>query len=99
MPTTQSGKDESLPHSPRKHRIRDGDTPKRIAKRYLGHEDRWPEIVALNRDVLPNPDILPVGKELRIPDPASSSTANQRDHPVADHEALEKPLTPLVPIP
>jgi len=51
----------------RKHRITDGDSLELIALRYLGDKDRTSEIVALNRDVLGDPALLPIGREINIP--------------------------------
>lgn len=56
---------------PRLHWIVDGDTLTSIAARYLGDSGRAEDIFRANRDVLPNPELLPVGRQLRIP----SSTA------------------------
>jgi nucleoid-associated protein YgaU len=52
----------------RDHRIVDGDTLDGLAERYLGKASRAEEIFELNRDLLRDPNILPVGKRLRIPD-------------------------------
>lgn len=49
------------------HVIRDGDTLQDIARRHLGDAERWQEIYELNRQLLPDPDILPIGLELRLP--------------------------------
>lgn len=49
------------------HVIRDGDTLESIARRYLGDANRWQEIYELNRQVLPDAEILPIGLELRLP--------------------------------
>ncbi len=49
------------------HRISDGDTLTRLAQQYLGRGDRYLEIYDRNRDVLSNPDLLPIGVVLRIP--------------------------------
>jgi nucleoid-associated protein YgaU len=51
----------------RKHRIADGDSLELIALRYLGEKERAQEIAALNRDVLSDPSLLPVGREIVIP--------------------------------
>lgn len=51
----------------REHRIVDGDSLERLAQRYLGDASRAEEIFELNRDRLRDPNILPVGKRLRIP--------------------------------
>jgi nucleoid-associated protein YgaU len=53
--------------NPRVHSIVDGDTLRDLAARYLGSPDRAMEIFNANRDVLGNPDILPIGVELKIP--------------------------------
>jgi len=52
---------------PRIHRIIDGDTLPKIAQRYLRDARRSDEIFSLNRDVLSNPDLLPIGAELKVP--------------------------------
>ncbi len=49
------------------HKVTDGDTLTELAKRYLGNAGRWSELYDYNRNVLTNPDLLPIGAELRIP--------------------------------
>jgi nucleoid-associated protein YgaU len=49
------------------HKIIDGDTLPALAARYLGDAGRAGEIFEANRNVLASPDILPLGRELRIP--------------------------------
>ena len=49
------------------HRISDGDTLSKLAVEYLGSADRYLEIFEYNRDVLTKPDLLPIGKTLKIP--------------------------------
>ena len=58
----------SLQNSPKlvKHVIRDGDSLKELAARYLGNENRFGEIFQSNRDLLISPEILPIGKRLKI---------------------------------
>ncbi|MBX7168410.1 MAG: LysM peptidoglycan-binding domain-containing protein [Pirellulales bacterium] len=51
----------------RRHEVRDGDTLEGLAQHYLGDPSRVADIIAINRDQLPNPDLLPIGLELRIP--------------------------------
>lgn len=58
------------------HVIHRGDTLESIAERYLGDARRAWELFDLNRDVLENPHILPLGAELRIP--ASPAAAGER---------------------
>jgi len=49
------------------HQIEDGDTLEGLAREYLGDSQRAAEIFEANRDVLDDPEILPLGRELRIP--------------------------------
>lgn len=71
----------SLPPSElqeRMHVIHAGDSLERLAQRYLGDQGRAVEIFDLNRQVLENPHILPIGTELKIPlrtDVANSASA------------------------
>jgi nucleoid-associated protein YgaU len=58
---------ESAESEERIHVIHPGDSLDRLAKRYLGDEGRALEIFDLNRGVLENPHLLPIGAELRIP--------------------------------
>lgn len=51
----------------RRHRLTDGDSLERLAERYLGSATRADEIFAANRDVLSEPDLLPLGRIIRIP--------------------------------
>lgn len=51
----------------RKHRIVDGDSLPLIALRYLGDQERASEIAELNRDVINDLRLLPVGREIVIP--------------------------------
>jgi nucleoid-associated protein YgaU len=51
----------------KRHKIVDGDTLAALARRYLGGEQRSLELFEYNRDVLVTPELLPIGKELRIP--------------------------------
>jgi nucleoid-associated protein YgaU len=51
----------------RTHRIVDGDSLAMLAERYLGSAARAREIFDANRDVLPDPELLPIGAELKIP--------------------------------
>jgi LysM repeat protein len=51
---------------PRLYTVRSGDTLSRIAQRELGDANRWREIARLNRDVIPNPDLIRPGQVLVI---------------------------------
>ena len=50
------------------HVIVDGDTLARLAGRYLDDPRRSGEIFEANRAVLADPELLPIGAELVIPD-------------------------------
>lgn len=72
------------------HRIVDGDTLASLAERYLGSADRQREIYEANRDVLSDPNALPIGLELKIP-PRAVSSATKREE-----VAPSRPLVPVV---
>jgi nucleoid-associated protein YgaU len=57
----------------RRHQVRDGDTLGDLAQQYYGDARRYREIFDANRNVLSNPEVLPIGATLEIPgyDPAS----------------------------
>jgi nucleoid-associated protein YgaU len=55
------------PKALRRHRITDGDSLESLAQRYLGKAERAAEIYALNGDILTAPDLLPLGRIIRIP--------------------------------
>jgi len=48
------------------HKVRRGETLKKIARNRLGDEKRWREIYNLNRDVLKNPNRLNIGQVLVV---------------------------------
>jgi nucleoid-associated protein YgaU len=53
---------------PRMHVVVDGDSLEKLAGRYLGDPQRGREIFELNREVLADPNLLPLGVELKIPE-------------------------------
>jgi murein DD-endopeptidase MepM/ murein hydrolase activator NlpD len=59
--------------------VQPGDTLWAIAYRHLGDGQRWPELHALNRDQLPDPNQLAVGQVLRLPGdlPAAQTPGGQ----------------------
>ena len=82
------------------HRIVDGDTLSKLAAEHLGRADRYLEIYELNRDVLANPDLLPIGALLKLPPrerpaPADRLPADPLQPTNSQHET---PLN-LVPVP
>jgi LysM repeat protein len=52
---------------PRTCNVAAGDTLSGIARDHLGDIGRWPEILVLNRDDIPNRDVIPVGQVLLLP--------------------------------
>jgi nucleoid-associated protein YgaU len=55
--------------SDRYHRIQDGDTLRKLAEQYLGNADLAASIYDANRSILASQDLLPLGRQLRIPGP------------------------------
>jgi nucleoid-associated protein YgaU len=55
------------------HVVHNGDTLERLAERYLSDGARALELFDLNRDVLENPHLLPIGVELRVPGAAANA--------------------------
>jgi nucleoid-associated protein YgaU len=51
----------------RLHTIATGDTLTKISRQYYGTPDRWPEILAANRDVMRDEKNLVIGRTLKIP--------------------------------
>jgi nucleoid-associated protein YgaU len=90
---------------PRTHIIVDGDSLERLAGRYLDDPHRSDEIYQANRELLPSPDLLPIGAELVIPTrrsaPAFDASSPQSSVPpaVAIHAATRSGLVPVRPIP
>lgn len=78
-------------HPARLHKIVDGDTLKTLAERYFGSAARAEQIYEANRDVLPGPEVLPIGVELKIPIsavrpvPADDVTPKRPVVPIPDH--------------
>jgi nucleoid-associated protein YgaU len=75
----------------KRHKIVDGDTLAGIARRYLGAGERSLDLFEYNRDVLLTPELLPIGKELRIP-PRDFSPAQA---PLTEPQSLN--LTAVAP--
>jgi nucleoid-associated protein YgaU len=73
------------------HKVIDGDTLPKLAQRYWGRGDRYADLYAYNRDVLTDPDVLPIGAELRIPAHLIAA--------IGGDQASAAPLLPLAPLP
>ncbi len=71
------------------HKIVDGDTLRGLAERYLGDADRYLEIYEANAEVLPSPEVLPIGVELKIP-PRGGARSGV-------HRGPQRPLVPVLP--
>ncbi len=67
MPIIPAQAGEKSAVGPRIHKIVDGDTLPVLAARYLGSPDRAMEIFKANRNLLNDPELLPIGGELKIP--------------------------------
>jgi phage tail protein X len=65
----------------RTHTVVDGDTLAALAERYLGSPGRALEIYNANRFLLPSPDVLPIGVELRIPPRVHGAAATSAANP------------------
>lgn len=73
---------------PRLYTIQENDTLSDIGKRMLGDASLYPLLYQANRDLLQDPDRLPVGQTIRIPDPP----------PPASRSLSRKAPTPLSPL-
>jgi nucleoid-associated protein YgaU len=89
---------------PRLHVIVDGDSLEKLAGRYLDDPHRSTEIFALNRELLTNPDLLPIGVELKIPERATRTSWDRQGRRVgfpndaSVREAASGNLVPVRPI-
>jgi nucleoid-associated protein YgaU len=64
----------------REHMIVNGDSLERLAERYLGSPARSREILELNRDLLRDGSLLPIGRVVKIPPrDLSSPVVNEAD--------------------
>jgi tetratricopeptide (TPR) repeat protein len=73
-PLVQAAPPRSVPTKPtppsnavRRHTVAKGDTLYNLAVRYYGEKAKWRDIYAANRDVVPDPNALRLGVELKIP--------------------------------
>jgi LysM repeat protein len=72
------------------HVVQRGETLALLARRYLGDAERWPEIVSANQGKVSDPNRIPAGIELRIPE-AGSEAAQPTPTP------LERAAVPAEP--
>jgi nucleoid-associated protein YgaU len=73
------------------HKVADGDTLAQLAQHYLGSADRWRELYEYNRDVLADPELLPIGAELRIP--TAPFSIAQEASPTAPRQPLTRTVS------
>jgi nucleoid-associated protein YgaU len=78
----------------RTHVIQPGDTLTSLASRYLGSQTRFQEIYRANRELLPDPDRLPLGATIQIP--ADKPAAAEPKPAVADSSPKRESKTHTV---
>ena len=78
----------------RLHRVADGDTLTSLAERYLGDRSRHQEIYELNRELLPDPNVLPIGAELRLPRDSVVADGNVENFPEPGESPRLVPIDP-----
>lgn len=66
-PGRGNGAESARVASTKTYTVQDGDTLAKIASKVLGSRGRWPEIHALNRDRLADPDRVVPGMVIRVP--------------------------------
>jgi LysM repeat protein len=99
LPATQSPIPNTALSEPIWHVVADGDSLPKIAERYLRDAARAREIFDLNRDVLTNPDLLPIGTELRIPQRAAAPAQFEVFDASGTQSSSFRPQSRLVPLP
>jgi nucleoid-associated protein YgaU len=89
----------------RAHIVVDGDSLSKLAGRYLDDPHRAVEIYEMNRHLLANPELLPIGVELMIPSRTAAANSVGRSpqsfmpRAVAIHSTVGSGLVPVRPIP
>jgi nucleoid-associated protein YgaU len=89
---------------PRMHVVVDGDSLAKLAGRYLDDPRRGAEIYELNRELLANPELLPIGTQLKIPDREAHTSWDKQSRRVgypngeAVRQAASGSLVPVRPI-
>ncbi len=75
--------------------IRDGDDLASISSRFYGHPAAAAALWTANRDLIPNPDLLPIGAEIRLPPPWAVPGSAASQH--GGIRSIEPPPTGVVP--
>ncbi len=86
---SEEGNDEEANAELKTHQIRKGDTLEKIAMDYLGSANKAEEIFELNRSVLVSPDLLPIGKIIKLPKVEPADLAKAVTPPLAPFPALK----------
>lgn len=66
-PSGRSGRDAGETGGSSRYTVKAGDSLAEIAERMLGSGSRWRDVYEANQDKIQDPNVLPVGVELRIP--------------------------------
>lgn len=74
------------------HILVDGDSLAKLADRYLDDPELSDEIFRLNRDVLDDPELLPIGVELRIPDRQAVENRQAASLPIVQTTGTRAPV-------
>jgi nucleoid-associated protein YgaU len=76
--------------TPQKYTTKKGDTLSSIAKRFYGDGLKWKAIYDTNRELIPNPNFLPVGKEITIPPVDTAEKLATLEHPARTTYIVQK---------
>lgn len=72
--------------------IAEGDTLSGIASRFLGSANDWPLLIEANPKVLHDPDRIPLGQRIRLPNSRGSSGARPSSGPTAFDDSRFQPI-------
>jgi LysM repeat protein len=94
------------PKPPRTHKVKDGDTLPKLAQRYWSDAALAESLFEANREVLAEPDPLPIGVVLQIPEKPLASPkpkivpqpASAGELPAPVRQPMRVDALPLVPI-
>ncbi|MFM7206173.1 MAG: LysM peptidoglycan-binding domain-containing protein [Planctomycetaceae bacterium] len=81
--------------APSTYAVRDGDDLASIAARFYGNPSAAVAVWDANRDIIGNPDLLPIGAEIRLPPPWT--VPGLASSAVAAGQAIEPPHTAVAP--
>ena len=93
LPSAQVG--SAAEPAPSTYVIRDGDDLASISSRFYGHPAAAAALWTANRDLIPNPDLLPIGAEIRLPPPWAIPGSASSQH--GGVRSIEPPPTGVFP--